>query len=211
MVLSYEQQSRALPPTTERVVSAPSIPPSPGGPLSLSRATVPSVTLTPKPTVVETSRVVAVRIPAIDLSLTVDRKWFGEVIDPPFDRTTIDSLIYQDSSRGSNPGTDALNATYLVGHTWREGKAAFNVIDTSLRVNDDVYVMTEESKRQGVWMHYVVTWQHLYRKSSLVNPDNSLWQAKPRLVFITCHLREDGAHQTDNRVFFAELVGVSRL
>jgi hypothetical protein len=167
--------------------------------------------LTPTPLEVESSSVVAVRIPALGLSLAVDQQWFGQVINPPFDRATIDSLIYQDTSRGSNPGTDAANATYLVGHTWREGAAAFNVIDTSLRVNDDVYVMTEESERLGVWMHYVVTWQHLYRKSSLVNPNNSLWQAKPRLVFITCHLREDGEHQTDNRVFFAELVGVSRL
>jgi hypothetical protein len=156
---------------------------------------------------VEASPIVAVRIPAIGLALKVERVRFGSTIDPPFDPQTSKSVIYQDISQGSDPGTDAANATYLAGHTWRAGDAAFNVIDTSLRENDDVYVMTESSQHLGVWLHYVVTWQHLYRKGSLNNSANPTWEIAPRLVFITCHLREDGAHQTDNRVFFAELVG----
>jgi sortase (surface protein transpeptidase) len=152
-----------------------------------------------------------VRIPAIDLELDVQQVSFGQEINPPFEPETIGSLIYQDTSRGSNPGTDAPNATYFAGHTWRAGHAAFNVIDTSLRNGDDVYVMTEVSERLGVWLQYVVTGHDLYQKDSLANSTNSLWQVRPRLVFITCHLREDGEHQTDNRVFYAELVGVSRL
>jgi hypothetical protein len=198
-------RSQAAPPPV-RVTPAQSVSPSTGG--LLSQDIVPGTLLTPE---ISSSPVVAMHIPAIGLTLRVEQVSFGSVINPPFDPATINSLVYQDSSRGSNPGTDATNATYFAGHTWRASHAAFNVIDTSLRVNDDVYVMTEESERLGVWMHYVVTWQHLYRKSSLANPNNSLWQVEPRLVFITCHLREDGAEQTDNRVFYADLVGVSRL
>lgn len=166
---------------------------------------MPSITLTPMPFEVEASPVVAVQIPAIGSSFRVEGMDLGSPINPPFDPQTRESTIYQDTSYSGNPGTDAWNATYLAGHTWREGKAAFNVVDTSLRVHDDVYVMTESSRRLGVWLHYVVTWQHLYEKGSLDKSTNSLWEVKPRLVLITCHLRADGKHQTDNRVFFAQL------
>lgn len=200
-----ETQPSTAPPTPVRVAPAPSVSPSAGGALSQSPGKAETV-----PAQVPASAMLTMRIPAIGLSLKVTGHSLGSPIDPPFDPKTIDSLVYQDTSRGSNPGTDARNATYIVGHTWRAGHAAFNIVDTSLRVDDDIYVMTQSSKRLGVWLHYVVTRKFLYQKDTLANPSNPLWQVRPRLVLITCHLRADGALQNQNRVFFARLVGTKQ-
>lgn len=157
---------------------------------------------------VKASPMIGLWIPRLDLKLAVKQVRLDSVpVNPPFNRSTVGHLVYQDTYRGSNPGTDATNATYIAGHTWRGGYAAFDTVDQRLRNADDIFVMTESSRRLGVWLHYVVTENHVWPQSQLPH-EKSVWEVKPHLVLITCKLRSDGQHQSHNHVFFADLAGV---
>ncbi len=144
--------------------------------------------------------------------------YLGNPMDPPFNSATIDQTVYYENSsaragdRAQNPGTNATRATYIACHTWHGpgGHSACNVIDQALRVGDDVYAMTTASKRLGVWLHYVVTARPIYDSLTSYQA-RSVWLRTPRLMLITCHLRDDGRPQDHNRVIFTRPVGVSQL
>lgn len=152
-------------------------------------------------------------IPALKRSFVVEGVSLGSPIVPPFDAATVANTLYYENNhavRGADPGTDATNTVYVTGHTWRGGDAAMNVIDTGLAVGDELLVTTTESRRLGVRLRYVVADEATYQETLLPSVDK-VWQVAPgRMVIMTCNLREDGAHQTHTRVFYAELQGVTR-
>ena len=87
----------------------------------------------------------------------------------------------------------------------------FNVIDSKLQVGYDIYLTTRASKRQHLRLHYVVKSTVFYPRDSIANPSNRVWEEIPNsLILMTCHLRSDGKAQTDNRVFFAQYVGLTK-
>ena len=152
-------------------------------------------------------------IPALKRSFAVEGVSLGSPITPPFDAATVASTLYYENNhtvRGADPGTDAANTVYVTGHTWRGGDAAMNAIDAGLATGDELFVTTTESRHLGVRLRYVVADQATYQEALLPSVDK-VWQVAPgRMVIMTCNLREDGAHQTHTRVFYAELSGVVR-
>lgn len=182
--------------------------PAPSGAVSEPSRPVSGPTLTP--VVVEQSEIIEVEVPQVGLKAEVGTMVAQEgVIDPP----TLDDAFRVTSvggiPAGVAPGSDAENATYIAGHTCRQCKGVFDALDQVGRVGDDVYLTTVESRALGVRLHYKIEKQILRPKGSLNDPDNEEWHIVPnRLVIITCHLRDDGGHQTDNRVFFAQYVGL---
>ena len=176
--------------------------PTPSGAVSGPPRVVSGPTLTP--VVVGQSEVIEIEVPQVGLKAEVGTMAArGGVIDPP----TLDDA-FRVTSTGVLPGSDAENATYIAGHTCRQCDAVFNALDQVGRVGDDVYLTTVESRAMGVRLHYKIEEQILRPKGALSDPDNEEWRVVPnRLVIITCHLRDDGGHQTDNRVFFAQYVG----
>ena len=127
----------------------------------------------------------------------------GGVVNPP---TLHDA--YRVTTSGVMPGSEAENTVYIAGHTCRQCDAVFNSLDQVGRVGDDVYLTTVASRAKRLRLHYVIEKTTLRPKGSLSDPANEEWAVVPgRLIIITCHLRDDGLHQTDNRVFFARYVG----
>lgn len=165
-----------------------------------------------QPVQVEASLPVRLEVPRLNFRVRVEGNRFGNVIDPPFDPATVAKTIYFDTTpgRGTLPGSNTSNSSYFAGHTCRKDGCltAFNVLDQHLQQGDDIYLTTKASKAHGLRLHYVVTFDHLYAKNALISAAK-VWEIVPnRLVFITCNLREDGSEQTDNRVFFAQYVGL---
>lgn len=163
-----------------------------------------------QPARVKRSLPIRLEVPRLGFRVRVEDRWLGSPIDPPFDPDTVADTVYFDSSRGVRPGSRTSRSSYFAGHTCRKDGclAAFDVLDQDLREGDSVYVTTQASETHGLRLHYVVTYDHLYSQDTLPSA-TEVWKKRPnRLVFITCNLREDGAAQTDNHVFFAKYVGL---
>lgn len=185
----------------------PTVHPSP-----TSTTPAPSVTTTPsvspRPTApavvsVKASLPVLLEVPKLQFRYKVKSEPMGSPINPPVDP----NAVFFDTSRGTSPGSSTTNTSYIFGHTCRSCVLPFNVLDRQLQPEDDLYVTTVQSKRHHVRLHYRVIEEESIPQE-LVPSAASVWAPTPNtLILMTCHLRSDGEHQTDNRVFYAQYIG----
>lgn len=141
-------------------------------------------------------------IPAIEFDATVRGMSVGDdaVIYPP----TFDEAFWLEDF--GQPGADAANTVYLVGHSSADGRAVFDpLIDrqrqrSSLEVGDEIVVTTENGA-----VVYLVQAVRYHAKTALPEVAD-VWAPSPgRLVLITCAYDGSNATASDNLVVFARI------